>query len=215
MLLVADPAIKAVLLAEAVFGRVAVLFEQKSLLGLDRLDVVGMHAGAPELRILQIFVRAVAEEALDVLADEGRRVIAARLEAVDHGRRALEQEREPLARSILCPFGRLTRADVAPRAHDFGWLTLLVADEMLLVIHPAKGAVLAPEAIFDRVGAFLEQIVHLGLDPLEVVGVNVLAPEVRIVEIFAWGIAEEPRDVVADGRRGEIAFGLEAVDHRR
>jgi hypothetical protein len=36
-----------------------------------------------------------------------------------------------------------------------------------------------------------------------------------IVEIFAGGIAEQPRDVVADEGRREIAPGLEAVDHRR
>ena len=35
---------------------------------------------------------------------------------------------------------------------------------MLLVIDPAIGAVLAPEAIFDGMVAVLEQGIHFGLD---------------------------------------------------
>ena len=63
--------------------------------------------------------------------------------------------------------------------------------------------------------AGLEEYVHLGLDTRKVVRMHALAPEIRIVEIFAGGIAEQPRDVVADEGRREIAPGLEAVDHRR
>jgi hypothetical protein len=44
---------------------------------------------------------------------------------------------------------------------------------------------------------------------------HALAPEIRIVEIFTHGVAEQARDVVADEDRGEIVFGLEAVDHSR
>lgn len=54
MLFVADPAIVAVLFAEAVFGGVAIALEQRRLLGLDALDIVGMYPGAPEIRILEI-----------------------------------------------------------------------------------------------------------------------------------------------------------------
>jgi hypothetical protein len=83
MLLVADPAIAAVLLAEAIFGGVLALLEKDRLFSLHALDVVGMDARTPEVGVLQIFVGAIAEQAFDVLADEGRRVIAGRLEAVD------------------------------------------------------------------------------------------------------------------------------------
>ncbi len=174
-----------VLLAEAVLGGVPPALEQKGLLRFDRLDVVGMDPGAPEVGVLEIFVGAIAEQPLDVLADEGRRIIAARLEAVDHRRRAIEQERKPLAGAVLGQLGGFARAYVAPRADDLGWLALIVTDEMLVVIHPAIGAVLAPEAVFDGVVAALEQTVHLGFDARQIVRVDALAPEVRIFEIFA------------------------------
>jgi len=90
-LLVADPDIVAVALAEAVLGGVAALLEELRLLGLDQGEILGMDVVAPEIGVLQIFLRAIAEQALDVLADEGRRIIAARLEAVDHGGRGFEQ----------------------------------------------------------------------------------------------------------------------------
>jgi hypothetical protein len=215
MLLVTHPAIGAVLLAEAIFGGMPALLEQERLLGLDRFDVVRMHARAPEVGVLQIFIGTIAEQPLDILADEGRRVVAARPEAVDHSWRGFEQEGEPRPRLVLGLFGRFTRSDIAPRAHDLDRLSLLVTHEVLLVIDPAIGTVLAAEAIFERVLTFLEQIADLGLDPREIFGVHALAPEIGIVEIFADGIAEQARDVVADEDRREIVLGLEAVDHSR
>ena len=53
-----------------------------------------MDARAPEVGVLEIFVGAVAEQALDVLADEGRRIVAACLEAVDDRGRAFEKQCE-------------------------------------------------------------------------------------------------------------------------
>jgi hypothetical protein len=61
--------------------------------------------------------------------------------------------------------------------------------------------------------AVLEQARHLTLDLRKVLGVNALAPEVGIVQIFAWGVAEQPLDIGADEGRGEVASGLEAIDH--
>ena len=49
MLLVADPDIGAVLLAEAVLGQVLAVFEQLDLLRLDLGEVVGMNVGPPEV----------------------------------------------------------------------------------------------------------------------------------------------------------------------
>jgi hypothetical protein len=90
-----------------------------------------------------------------------------------------------------------------------------VLDQMLLVVDPGIGAVLAAEAIFDRVLAFLEQISDLGLDARKILRVHALAPEIGILEIFARGIAEQPRDVLAHKQWREIIPGLEAVDHHR
>src|SRR4029077_19338782 len=52
---------------------------------------------------------------------------------------------------------RLPRIDIAPGADHFGRLPLLVANEMLLVAHPAIGAVLLPEAVFGKVLSGPEQ----------------------------------------------------------
>ena len=60
---------------------------------LEYLHLLGFHLrkilGVPEVRILEVFVRAIAKQTLDVLADEARRVVAARLEAIDHSPRRL------------------------------------------------------------------------------------------------------------------------------
>ena len=114
MLLVAHPTIGAVLLAEAIFGSVPVALEQECLLGLHGCHVVGMHPGAPELGILEIFVGAIAEQALDILADECRGIVAARLEAVDHRGRGIEQKGQALPGAVLRLLGGFARADVAP-----------------------------------------------------------------------------------------------------
>ena len=114
MLLVAHPAIGTVFLTEAVFRRVRALVEKPDLLGFDRGEILRMNAGPPEIGIFQIFVGAVTEHTLDVLADKGRREIAGRLEAVDHGRRAFEQERHASLQRILGLLGRLALSDVAP-----------------------------------------------------------------------------------------------------
>src|SRR5690349_7919423 len=196
MLLVADPAIMAVLGTEAVFRGVPFLLEEKRLLGLDSLDIVGMDAGAPELGIFQIFLRAITEQPLDVLADEGRGVVVLGLEGIDHRRRRLEQDREPVAGVILGRLSRLARGNVAPRADDFGGLARLVADEVLIVVHPAIGAILAAEAIFDRLPVSLKEGSNLGLDARKVLGVNPFAPEVRIFEIFAGTIAKQALNIV-------------------
>ena len=93
MLLVADPAIGAVLLAEAVLGQVFARSEQLGLLRLDLGKIIGMHMAPPEIGVLHIFLGAVAQHRLDAGADEGRREIAGRGEAVDH-RRAPRRARD-------------------------------------------------------------------------------------------------------------------------
>ena len=84
MLLVADPDISAIPLAEAVLGQVLAVFEQLDLLRLDLGKVVGMDVGPPEVGGVQILIRAIAEHVRDVGADERGRKIAGGDEAVDH-----------------------------------------------------------------------------------------------------------------------------------
>src|SRR5262249_9391666 len=105
--------------------------------------------------------------------------------------------------------------DVAPRADHFHRLTVAVANQVLLVDHPAVGAVLLEKPILDGVTALLVQLDGFGLDRRELVGVDPAAPEIRIFQVFLRLVAEPVLDVLADESRCEISRGLVAVDHRR
>ena len=59
-------------------------------------EIFGVHVLAPEIRIIEVFARGVAEQRLDIVADEDRREIVPSLEAVDHRRRGVEQPGQPL-----------------------------------------------------------------------------------------------------------------------
>ena len=128
MLLVADPAIGAVLLPEAVFGGVLAVARK---VWSARLSMPARSSGCtplpPEVRVLQVFVAAVAEKPLDIVADEDRREVVPRLEAVDHRGRGIEQPGEPFLhrgleidetppRALLAFAGRL----IEYRLDDFG-----------------------------------------------------------------------------------------------
>src|SRR4029079_14372336 len=59
--------------------------------------------------------------------------------------------------------GRLARGDLAPGTDHLHRLTVVVADQVLLIAHPAIGAVLLTEAILGDMAAVLEQLGLLGL----------------------------------------------------
>ena len=67
-------------------------------------------------------------------------------------------------RSLKGKLGPLAGVDVAPRSHHLDGAPRLVADEMLLVAHPAIGAILAAEAVFGEMLAVAEQLDLLRLD---------------------------------------------------
>ena len=215
VLLVDHPAVAAVLLEEPVLDRVAAFLEQQGGLGLHRREVVGVHAAPPEIRVLQVFLRLVAEPVPDVLADEGRREVARRLEAVDHRRRAGQQVHEPVLRGDQGLAELLARGDVAPGADHLDRLARRVAQHLQLVADPAVAAVLLAEAVFAAEPLLLEQA-RIGLeDARAVLGMDAALPEIRALEVLLALVAEQVLDVLADEGRREIAGGLEAVDHRR
>jgi hypothetical protein len=84
VLLIDHPAVVAVLFEEPVLDRVTAFLVQTDGLGLDRSELVGVHATAPEIRIFEILLGLVTEPVLDVLADESRCEISRCLVAVDH-----------------------------------------------------------------------------------------------------------------------------------
>src|SRR3954447_7420820 len=97
-LAVLDPAVGPVLAAEAVLAGAAPRLEEAGGAGLRAREVVGGDALAPEAGALEVLARLVAEQALDVGADEGGRVVAAGAEAVEHGGRGVEQGGQALRR---------------------------------------------------------------------------------------------------------------------
>ena len=135
---------------------------------------------------------------LDIGADEGRREIAACGKAVDHRRSRAEQQVEPRARDLLPRLlGFLALGDVGPRADDLDRLALCVAHDLLPVVHPEIGAVRAADAILDRALVALEHPVDPGSNARHVVRVNVVTPEIGVLEIFARGAAEQSGDALA------------------
>ena len=214
-MLIAHPAIGAVLAAEAVLGEMLAVAEQLDLLRFDLGQVVWMHACPPEIRVLEILVGAVAQHMRDVGADEGRGEIAAGTEAINHRRCRAEQERESRACFLSRGFGLLPLGDVGPRAGDLDRHALLVADNVLAIVHPEIGTVLAPDAILDRPLVALRQAIDPGIDARDIVRVNAVTPKIRVADIFGRRAAEQPGDAVADEGRFVIAGCPPAVDHGR
>ena len=65
------------------------------------------------------------------------------------------------------------------------------ADQPLLVIDPATGAVLAAEPVLDGVAALPKQLGRLRLHGREIVRMNAIPPEIGAFEILAGLVAEE------------------------
>ena len=60
----------------------------------------------------------------------------------------------------------------------------------LFVADPTIGPVLAAETVFEHVLAVLELTRNFALDTLKILGMYPLAPEICVLKIFAWGVAE-------------------------
>src|SRR6476646_6198932 len=117
-----------------------------------------MDATSPEVRTFEIFLGIIPEQVLHVPADESRGVVAGCLEAVDHRRRTGEQMVNAIPSGRRCLFHSLALGDIAPRANHLRWLTLLIPNQSLRIVHPAVIAVLLEKPVLDRVAAFLEQL---------------------------------------------------------
>ena len=215
LLLVAQPAIRAVLIEKAVFDEMHALLEDLGLLRLDPWQIVGMHVDPPEIGTFQIFLGRVAEEPLNVRADEGRREIAGCGKAVNHHRRHIEQQIEAFTDRRLRKLGFFALGNVCPRAGNLEGFASLVAHHLLPVMHPEIRAVGPADAVLDRTGVVDEHLADPNVDGLDVVRVNQAAPEIGVREIFAGRAAEQPLDTVADEGRRVIAFRRAAIDHRR
>ena len=146
-LFIVHPAVGAVLLEKSVLDRVGTFLEQVDRLGLHRGEVVGMHAAPPEIGVLQILLRLIAQPVLDVLADEGRREIPRRLVAVDHRRRRRQQASDPVLRGDQGFADLLARRDVVPRAHHLDRIACRVAQQLQLVADPTVAAILLAESV--------------------------------------------------------------------
>ncbi len=215
MLLVADPAIRAILLAEAIFRQVLAGPEQLDLLRFDLREVIGMHMATPKIRIFEIFIRGVSQHLPNAGAHESGREISAGDETVDNNRGGAQQQVEPLARALLGLLCLLACRDVRPRADDLDWLSLRVAHNVLLVVHPEIGAIRAADAILDRALVALEHLINPSTNAGDIVRVHAIAPKIGVVEIFSRATAKQSGDALAHEGGLEIAARHSAVDHRR
>ena len=127
-LLVPDPAIGAVRVLEPVLDDVVPVGEQARELGEHAVAVVGMKPLQPEFRPGQVIARLVAQEIAHVLADEGRRVPAADLEAADHRRGRGEQVGQPPLRRLEHLLGALDLGHVGVDGDDAAVVGLALVD---------------------------------------------------------------------------------------
>src|SRR5262245_33728700 len=109
MLLVFDPAIRAILAAKAVLQSMHAVPEGAPDLGLHSGKVFGVNALPPEIGVLEVVARVIAKHALDVVADECGTERSSGLEAVDHGRRRTQQLRQALLQDGLHRGGALAK----------------------------------------------------------------------------------------------------------
>ena len=155
----------------------------------------GSHAmhGADEgaaVRILEIVVRTITKYTLDVFANKGGGIVVTSLEAINYRGNGFEQGGETFARGSGSLFYLFPSRDIAPGSDDFYWLALFVTNHALFVTHPAIGAVLAAETVFEHVLPVLELTRNLALYTLKIVRMYPLAPEICVLKIFVWGVAE-------------------------
>src|SRR5262245_3148112 len=110
-------------------------------------------------------------------------------------------------------FRYLARRDVAPGPDDLQWFAIWTGDQTLLVIHPAIRIIFAAKAILYRVGPILEEFGDSILYAGQIVGVNPVAPEGRLLQVLVWCKAEYVENVVAYKGGSIITGSLEAVNY--
>src|SRR5262249_4325971 len=131
-----------------------------------------MHPTTPEVWTLKVFLLLIAEQFLDVLAYEGRLVVAERFKGIYHRWRSREQISDTIVGCRRCFFCLFATVDVAPRTNRFNRLALLITDQALLIVHPAVSTVLFEKAIFDRVMPVLVKVAGFRFDPSQVIGMH-------------------------------------------
>src|SRR5215470_2803535 len=212
---VADPTIASIFLTEPIFIAQAAFLEQARISPHNARAVLWVDATLPEIGAVDVFLTVVSEQILHILADEGWRIVACRLEAVDDRRRAGEQVLDALTCRRHCRLCLLTLSDIAPRPNDFDRLTIFVANQALLIVNPARAAILLEKSVFYCVVTLFEQLRRLGFGSGEILGVHATPPEIGIFQIFMRFVTKPVGEVFTDEGRRKISRRLVAVDHRR
>src|SRR5215467_5234829 len=140
-----------------------------------------MHPTTPEVWTHKVFFRLIAEQFLDVLADERRFVVAGCFKGIYHRWRSSEQVLDPIVSCRRCFFCLFATGNVAPRTNYFDRLALLITDQALFIVDPTVGSVLFEKAIFDRVTTALVEMARFGFNPSQVIGMHAAAPEIGVL----------------------------------
>ena len=103
---------------------------------------------------------------------------------------------------------RLAGRDIAPGPDNLQRLAAAITDKVLLVIYPAIGSILPAEAVLDCVDPVLEEFGYRVFNLSQLVRVNPVAPEGRVLQVLYWSVPENRDDVVADKCRRIITRSL-------
>ena len=84
----------------------------------------------------------------------------------------------------------------------------MVADQLLLVAHPAIGAVFFAKAVLRNVRALFEQLGLLGFDRREILRVDAGPPEIGIFQIFVGASTRLTFSLMKVGAKSPVALKL-------
>src|SRR5689334_11848151 len=137
------------------------------------IRIVGVQMFAPTLWIGRHFLRRIAHDRAQVLADEGAGEIPRSFGRVDDRRTYGEQVLQSLPYVAQFRLGRLALGYVGPSADQLQRVAGFVFDKPECVLNPNVMTIAVAEAIFDRATTPLDQGPHLVEDSRRILGMKI------------------------------------------
>ena len=186
-------------------------FRRALVLDLHPRAIVGMHDAPPELRVAEPLLRGVAEDPLHLRGDVGHRVDGGvpRL-GVHDGREPFHQRAVLLLGLVETELRHLLIGHVDHEAAEPRRVPSFVVHDVDEVADPDRGAVGAEEAVLHVVVvAARDRGAAEGDRGRAVVGVDVVAPELRVGDPILGAIAQDVLGPLAHERVAErLGLGL-------
>ncbi len=112
-------------------------------------------------------------------------------------------------------FGLLHIGDVRPGTDDFHRFAFFSKEQTKFVAHPAVTPLFMPKTVLENMAALIHQLGKLVFDLLYIVGVDVIDPEVSIIDEILNFIAQLGFDIIADKGGGAVTGRIAGVDDGR